>query len=184
MKDGSAYSDYELIDKLVKETDSKWFGLLYDRHASRVFNKCLVLVHDREVAMDLTHDIFIKAFIHIGNFRMNSSFYTWLYTILYNTCIDYLKKSNQYKMVKADKEVLKNLTETIDDAELFNIEYERLQVLLERIPTEDKVVLIMKYQDKMSIQDISQVFGIGGSAAKMRINRAKKKVLDLYKATY
>lgn len=184
VKDVLVYTDYELIDRLLKDADSKWFGILYDRYASKVYNKCLGLIHDRDVAMDLTHDIFVKAFIHIGSFKRNSSFYTWLYTIVYNSCIDYLKKSNQYKTVNAGKEVLNTLAEEVEDEALLTIEYDRLQALLEKIPTEDKVVLMMKYQDKLSIQDISQVFGIGGSAVKMRINRAKKKILDLYRSTY
>lgn len=184
MKDVSVYSDYDLIDKLQQDGDSRWFGMLYDRHASKVYNKSLTIVHDKDTAKDLTHDIFIKAFIHIGEFKRNSSFYTWLYTIVYHTCLDFLKKSNQFKMVPADKELLKDVIDEIDDQDLMELEYERLKVLLEKIPTEDKIVLLMKYQDKMKIQDISQVLKIGESATKMKISRAKKKIYDLYNIKY
>lgn len=184
LKDVFVYTDYDLIDMLLKDGDSKWFGILYDRYASKVYNKCLMLLRDKDSAKDLTHDIFIKAFLHIGNFKKDSSFYTWLYTIVYNTCIDHLKKSNKYKMVPADIELKKFVEEEVEDQEILNMECERLKILMEKIATDDKLILIMKYQDKMKIQDISQILNISNSAVKMRINRAKKKVLELYNLTY
>ncbi len=184
MKDDYKYSDFEIIDKLLQEKDSKWFAILYDRYASMVYNKCIALTNNNEIAKDLTHDIFIKAFLNISKFKKNSTFYTWIYSITYNICIDYLKKSKQYITLPLDDESWQVPQEEIDDKELLEIEIKRLKILLEKIPTDDKLILLMKFQDNMKIQEIGQILNIGESATKMRINRAKKKISELHNSIY
>ena len=181
MKSVIEYTDYEIIDKLLKEGDSKWFGILYDRYASKVYNKCIAIVSDHEVAKDLTHDIFIKAFLNISKFNKNSTFYTWIYSITYNFCIDYLKKSNKYLLAtNTDQISEKEIVKEVDDKELLQIAIDRLKILLEKISTDDKMILLMKYQDDMTIKEIGTCFSIGESAVKMRLNRAKRKIIDMY----
>ena len=184
MTNSIKYSDSELIEKLIEERDSRWFAILYDRHSSKVFNKCITLLQNKEVAKDLTHDIFIKAFVNISKFEGKSSFFTWLYAITYNMCIDYLRKSNVYSEMVADDEAVPDVLDDIDDAKLLRIELDRLKILLEEIPNSDKIVLLMKYQDDMSIREIGDIFNLGDSAIKMRICRAKKKVIELYNIRY
>lgn len=178
------YSDAELIEKLKVDKDNKWFAILYDRHAPKVYNKCVALTHDIEASKDLTQDIFLKAFTSIINFKGNSTFFTWLYAITYNTCIDYLRKANMYIEVPVDNENILVVKDEVEDQELMRIEIDRLERLLKEIPTYDKLILLMKYQDGLTIQDISQLLNIGESAAKMRISRAKKKLIDMYNIKY
>jgi RNA polymerase sigma-70 factor (ECF subfamily) len=178
------YTDAQLIQKLISEKDSKWFAILYDRYAPGVYNKCINLTHDKVASQDLTHDIFIKAFTSINSFKGKSSFFTWLYAITYNTCIDYLRKVNLYIDIPISDDNTPIVKDEIDDKELMRIELDRLKILLKEIPTDDKMILLMKYQDEMTIHDIEEVFQIGESAAKMRISRAKKKIIDLYNSRY
>ncbi len=185
LKEKSVFSDYELIDKLIKEKDNKWFGFLYDNYASKVFNKCLSLVHDMDLAKDLTHDVFIKAFLNISRFNKSARFYTWIYAITYNACIDYLKESKKYIVLSTVKEIEEeDITIDENDDELMSINIDRLRVLMEKIPIDDKLILLMKYQDDMTHKEISDFFEIGESATKMRISRAKKKLIDLYNIKY
>ncbi len=179
-----AYSDFELIDKQLKEGDNKWFGIIYDRHVSVVYNKCLTLVKNKEVAKDLTHDIFLKVFLKLSGFKGNSSFRTWLLSITYNDCIDSLKSTKKFIDISED-EVPGNLTDgDNNDQEIMSMEIKRLEKLLNKIPTDDKMILLMKYQDDLSIREIEQVLDIKESAVKMRISRAKAKLLNLYNIKY
>jgi RNA polymerase sigma-70 factor (ECF subfamily) len=181
LKEVTDYSDIELIDKLLQEGDSKWFGILYDKYASKVYNKCLALTHDTYAAKDLTHDIFIKVFLSIRKFNKNSTFYTWIYSITYNACIDYLKKSNKYLLEPhTDQITEKEIVKEVEDTEIFQITMDRLKILLEKISTDDKMILLMKYQDDMTIKEIGTCFNIGESAVKMRLTRAKRKIIDMY----
>lgn len=184
LEDHTTYTDNEILEKLIKTKDNKWFAILYDRYSSRVYNKCIGLTHDTEIAKDLTHDIFIKVFINISTFQYKSAFYTWVYAITYNTCIDYLRKSDLYIDIPVDDENITPTAEEYDDTELMKMELSRLRILLEEIHTDDKMILLMKYQDEMTIQDIGHILNIGESAAKMRINRAKKKIISVYNSKY
>lgn len=184
MKDIIVYTDYQIINKILKDGDSKWFGILYDRHVSVVYNKCLTLVKNKEVAKDLTHDIFLKVFLKLGSFKANSSFRTWLLSITYNDCIDSLKSTKKFIDFSED-EVPGNLTdEDNNDQEIMYMEIKRLEKLLNKLPTNDKMILLMKYQDDLSIREIEQVLDIKESAVKMRISRAKAKLLKLYNIKY
>lgn len=184
MKENLKYSDLEIIDRLLQEKDSKWFTILYDRYAPKIYNKCITLTNDNEIAKDLTHDIFIKAFVNISKFKRNSTFFTWIYAITYNTCIDYLKKSKQYINLPLEDENLPVSQDEIDDMELLRMEIKRLRILLDKIPTDDKLILLMKFQDEMTMHEIGQVLDIGESATKMRTSRAKRKLIDLYNSKY
>jgi len=94
-------TDRELIRETLENADHRAFGELYDRYCSRVFNKCINFTKSKSEAEDLTHDIFLKVFLKLSTFNQNSSFYTWLYSITYHTCIDYTrgKSSNRQDIV-------------------------------------------------------------------------------------
>ena len=84
--------DSELIEKINASGESFWFGILYDRHEKLVYNKCLSMLKNQTDAEDLTHDIFIKVFVSLKQFKGASQFKTWLFSITYNFCISFLRK--------------------------------------------------------------------------------------------
>ncbi|NIJ46319.1 RNA polymerase sigma-70 factor (ECF subfamily) [Wenyingzhuangia heitensis] len=176
-------TDNELIEELVKNNNTQLFAVLYDRYSSVVYNKCLSFVKSKEVAEDLTHDLFVQLFVKIKTFKGESKFSTWLYSYTYNFCINYIQrdKYNQNEKVCDQLETSYADVEDIDDALIFEIKAEKLVVILDKIDPEDKMILLMKYQDDMSIKELSTLLTIGESAVKMRLNRAKKKALETSK---
>ncbi len=93
-----------------------------------------------------------------------------------------MKKTKQL-FVSEEKEGSEPL-EDIDDKEILEIEISRLKVILEKIPTEDKAVLLMKYKEELSIKEIGEVLNKSESAVKMKIKRAKAKVQKVYKQEF
>ena len=73
-----------------------------------------------------------------------------------------------------------DVEDDIEDAFLLEMNVKRLKIILEEIPTSDKSILLMKYQDEMSIKEIGQILDKSESAIKMKIKRAKQK----FKKTY
>src|SRR5690606_1997088 len=69
--------------------------------------------------------------------------------------------------------------EEISDSELIEINYAKLQEILNKLALEDKAILLMKYKKDMSEKDIVEILNIKESAVKMRLQRAKKRVLEL-----
>lgn len=180
----SKLTDEELVKKIVVSKDSKLFAELYDRYASTVYNKCLGFSKSKVEAEDLTHDIFIKLFVKLNTFKGTSKFSTWLYSFTYNYCVNYIQRNSYKNKEKVDSEIIEKNTsvvDTISDAEIFQLKAEKLQKVLSIIDSNDKMILLMKYQDDLSIKEIKDVLGIGESAVKMRLKRAKEKVMEIYK---
>ena len=177
-------SDEEVIARITEKGESFLFEILYNRYYSKVLDKSYSLVKNGELAADLTRDILSKVYEKLSGFKGNSSFSSWLYSITYNHCIDYLREKK--KLHYPDWNMQNELPEIIDEVEEDNtaINYDRLLKLLDLIHTEEKAMLVMKYQDNYSLKEIGEALRISESAAKMRIKRAKARLLYLYKTLY
>lgn len=177
-------TDEELVFKIVETNNSQLFAILYDRFSKVVYNKCYGFAKNKEEAEDLTHDVFIRLFVKLKTFKGNSKFSTWLYSFTYNFCVNYVQRNTHKKKEKVTvvTDVIKDdeVFEEIDDAQLFELKSEKLAKALALMDPKDKAILLMKYQDDMSIKEIKEALGIGESAVKMRIKRAKQKVISVY----
>jgi len=178
-------TDEEVIKHILDSGSMQYIEVLYDRYSQKVYRKCLSFVKQPSIAQDITHDIFIKVYMNLGSYRSQSRFSTWLYSITYNYCIDFLRKGKKQKMVSMENQ--SQAMESLEDdepEELPYIEIDRLTKIMDQISSEEKMILLMKYKDGMSIKDIKEVFEISESATKMRIKRAKEKVRSIYFNTY
>ncbi|WP_371807802.1 RNA polymerase sigma factor [Lutibacter sp. B1] len=179
--DISLLSDNELVQKIVKTNDTHLFAVLYDRHVAVVYNKCLGFATSAEEAQDLTHDIFIKLFVKLRTFKGTAKFSTWLYSFTYNFCVNYVTRNN-YKKNEKNFEGEISDSDEIDSSEeiLFEMKTEKLKKALNLIDPSDKMILLLKYQDDFSIKEIQEVLEINESAVKMRLKRAREKVISVY----
>ena len=176
-------SDEELVQAIVKTNNTLLFETLYDRYSRLVYNKCYGFAKDEHEAKDLTQDVFLKLFVKLASFKGKSKFSTWLYAFTYNHCVNYVTRNTAKKFEKqsVDYTDIENLSEDEEDDNSFlNMKVERLKVALELISPEEKMILLLKYQDFLSIKEIESVLGIGESAVKMRIKRAKDKLKSVY----
>ncbi len=140
---------------------------------------------DVTLAEDLTHDIFLKILLNLSKFKKKSKFSTWIYSITYNYCIDFLRKSRKENYVTIDEE--RSLVGDMvyeEDSNLIEIETSRMIRMLDMIRGDEKMILVMKYHDGMSIREIQQILNVSESAVKMRIKRAKEKLRQLYNEIY
>ncbi|MBB1149060.1 RNA polymerase sigma factor [Myroides sp. C15-4] len=177
-------TDEELVQFIIHNGNTSLFGILYDRYGQKVYQKCLGFAESRDAAEDLTQDVFVKLYLNLKSFRGEAKFSTWLYSFTYNHCVNYSKSilRRQRDNVELQEETLYVSTadEEVTDEEIFSLTVEKLQEALGLIDPEDKIVLLMKYQDDKSIKDIAQLLELGESAVKMRLHRAKKKIVELY----
>ena len=167
-------NDEELVSALQKHMDTERFGVLYDRYTTKVYQKCLGMTRDKDLAKDLTHDIFLKAFVNLSKFDHRSKFGTWLYSITYNYCLDTLRKGQRTRSEEIDERVEDG---TIDDqayeAKLLGLRADRLDQVIAKLDPADRALLLMKYQEDLSVKDIMEVMALQESAVKMRILRAR-----------
>lgn len=176
----AAVRDSDLINRITSGGTNESFSILYKRYHKKVYDKCYSFVKNKVIARELTNEIFSKTYEQLANFRQKSSFSSWLFTITYNHCIDYLRKQKQLHYPNWNKE--NQITDFIDEPEekIDEINYDNLLVILEMIHPEEKAMLLMKYQDNISIKTISEAMRISEDAAKMRLKRARTRVMFLY----
>ncbi|WP_293283530.1 RNA polymerase sigma factor [Allomuricauda sp.] len=176
-------SDEELVKQIVADNDPMLFGKLYDRYVTMVYNKCYGFAKSADEAEDLTQDVFLQLFIKLRTFKGKSKFSTWLYSFTYNFCVNYVNRNKQLKIRDKSVQVETSehkLTEEVPDESLFEMKADKLKKALELIAAEDKSLLLLKYQDGASIKDLVSLLEIGESAVKMRIKRAKERLVEIY----
>ncbi|PCJ92732.1 MAG: RNA polymerase subunit sigma-70 [Flavobacteriaceae bacterium] len=159
------------------------FGRLYDRYAKMVYNKCYGFAKTRSEAEDLTQDIFLLLFVKLKTFKGNSKFSTWLYSLTYNFCANYVNRDKQKKINDNSVPIENqnhNFSTDIPDADLFMMKSVKLEKALRLIDPNDKSILLLKYQDGVSIKELITLMDISESAIKMRLKRAKMRIIEMY----
>ncbi len=183
VKNSNKQTDEDLVKAIVETNNTLLFEVLYDRYSTLVFNKCFGFAKDEDEAKDLTQDVFLKLFVKLGSFKGKSKFSTWLYAFTYNHCVNYVTRNAAKKIEKQsiDYKDIENISEDdIDDKDFLSMKVDKLKKAMNLISPDEKMILLLKYQDFLTIKEIESVLGIGESAVKMRIKRAKDKLLEVY----
>ena len=185
-KYGKSNTEKQLTDEeivaLILAGEQQHLDVLYDRYSTKIFHKCLSIIKDREASKDCTHDIMVKIFMNLAKFQGRSAFSLWVHSITYNFCMDYLSKQKrrgisdfsdiEFEQVSDDDEALE--TKLLQDLKLT-----QLEVVFEKLNADDKILLLMRYQDGLSVRDIAESLGVGESAIKMRLKRSRDRLGDL-----
>lgn len=174
-------SDSVLVDLIVKEGRIELKNVIYKRYSQKVYFRCLSIVHDSEMAKDLTQDVLLKVFSNLSQFKGKSTFNMWVRAITFNYCIDYLRKRKRMYFEEYQEEKLENMTtedNTIAAKQLLEERSEILKTLICDLKVKDQAVIKMRYYEGRSIKEISDAIGSGVSATKMRLKRAKERLIE------
>lgn len=179
-------TDSELVREYLKTNNSLYFTQLYRKYSGKVYGKCLSILKNDDEARDAVQEIFVKIMLNMVNFGEKSQFSTWIYSITYNFCIDNIRRKKKEKtLFSEDIERAPDVaSEEVSDEVLLEMDVKYLKQVLEELPTGDKMILLMKYHDDMSIKEIADVISKTESAVKMKIKRAKHKAQELYEKIY
>jgi RNA polymerase sigma-70 factor (ECF subfamily) len=166
------------------EGDLRAFEQLVHRHRKRILADCLYLTRDANNSEDLAQEVFVKAFFAMRRFEGRSSFRHWLQRIKARNCLNYLKKQAGKRAVDVD-----NTTEAVEQLSAPPVAERRLEEaekrariegILDVIPETLRVPLILRDMDELPYEEIANLLGIGLSAVKMRIKRARMLFKRLY----
>lgn len=186
--DRNTYTDLELVHLTIQKRDEKAFGVLYSRYKIQVFSKCISFTKSKEEAEDLCHDIFIKILLKLSTYKEKASFSSWVYAITYNSCVDFVQKKYKtnettLELDEIDETRIKVFHSDIEEV-LLQLKVEHLKEVLDHLKPEDKMILLLKYQDDLSIMELQEVFDKGESAIKMKLLRAKERAVEIHKSIY
>lgn len=181
VKSDAHLTDEQVVARVL-EGETALLDVLYERYSGKIFHKCLSLIKDREAAKDCTHDIIVKVFTNLANFKGRSAFSLWVHSISYNYCMDYLQKRKRTDFsdnIEYELDVLTNDDSELEDKLLHDLQLVQLETVFEKLNTDEKMILMMRYQDNMSVKDISDSLQIGESAVKMRLKRSRDHLGEL-----
>lgn len=174
----SELDDNEIVEKSLE--DLKYFACLYERFGQKLLRYILKISNaDYDEASDILQDAFIKVFINLNEFDHDLKLSSWLYRIIHNETISYCRKKRSFgknKTVNLNDSQLKDYEYQLD--ETINEEEKTLltNVLLDSLPLKYKEVLVLRYFEKLSYEEISDVLKIPEGTVSVRINRAKSQL--------
>lgn len=187
-------TDTQLIKNYLSGC-GKSFEVLVNRHKAKVFSSIYLMMRDRELAEDLTQDVFIK-FVDIlnkGNYNDEGKFVPWILRVAHNLCIDYIRKSGKLQVSRMPEnyELITDMHKQQEaSAETMAIKDESRSVLrgmIRSLPLEQRQVLLMRHFADMSFKEIADLTGVSINTALGRMRYAVnnlRKQMEVNKLAY
>lgn len=182
--------DEELVHAalMAPEGDLRAFEQLVQMYRKRIMADCQYLTHDINNSEDLAQEVFVKAFFGMRTFEGRSSFRHWLQRIKVHHCLNHLKKQDGNGVFSLDDDSEQSFAElqvspVADKALEAMDERRRVQKILASLPDTLRIPLIMRDMDELPYEDIAMSLGIGLSAVKMRVKRAREQFRALYRGS-
>lgn len=170
-------SDLELVQE-VRNGRRQAYTELMRRYQQRVYWSARRIVGTHEEADDIAQETFIKAYVSLGDFRGDASFFTWLYRIAVNLSLNAIRKRQVLNYLR-ESAVLRRVLPLEEDP-VREVEYRELQSRLDaavaRLPEKQRAVFVLRYHDGLSYEEIAQVLKTSVGGLKANYFHALKKV--------
>lgn len=183
-----ASDDFQLI-RSFQAGSEKALEELVRRYQRQVANIIYLTLGDRSEVEDLTQEAFLRVYRSLERFEFDSSFYSWLYRIVVNLCIDELRRRKIKRTFSLDfftenrHEREQGTTTTKDGVDELLGKEKRETILraLDRISAEHRTVLVLREYNDLSYGEIAKILRITPQAVKSRIFRARAELRELLK---
>lgn len=165
---------------LKKDTPwaSKEFGEIYQEHSQSIYYLALRLLGDPAQAEDATHDVFLKAYRKLGQFRGESGIRTWLYRITINHCQNLAQTWHRRHIFSNADEGVWETAGTSGDSPLRVLEIkelgQRIQKTLNALPEEYRLLLLLVADEQLSYQEVGALTEQTADAVRGKLHRARK----------
>lgn len=175
--------DYTEAVEKAKQGDQKAKEELYTETCQSVYFLARNMVKSDEDAMDIVHDSYICVFQKLDNIKNAAGFKSYLRTTVVNRCKNYLKKKKPLylsDMTEDGTELELEDTDGVIPGELVGNEdvIECVRRVVESLPEEQRMCVILRYYDEMSLQEIANTLEVSLGTVKSRLSRANKKMRD------
>jgi RNA polymerase sigma-70 factor, ECF subfamily len=175
-----------IIKKRIKQVlkgDQNAYAEIVEIYKDKVFQLCYRMLGNRHEAEDMAQEAFIRAYVNIASFNINLKFSTWLYRIATNLCIDRIRKKKpdfyldaevsgtdgltMYSQVAADTALPEEEVESIELQEIIQRE-------ISKLPEKYRSVIVLKYIEELSLNEISEILDMPLGTVKTRIHRGRE----------
>ncbi len=176
--------------KRAQHGEQEAFGLLVEQYHRKVFSTVFRIIRQQDQVEDLAQEVFLKVFLAIRSYNFRAPFRAWLSRITINHCYDFLRRQKSSKVsyywqfTDEGRRALES-SPALEDRRRLNVEEEStlkdlVRKLLDRAPPEDRLVLVMKEMEDLSIEEIARNLNWSTSKVKVRLHRARKRMLADY----
>jgi len=156
--------------------DPSAFGELYDRHLLQIYRFVYSRVRDQTAAEDVTSEVFMKALKSIGRYQdTGKPFSAWLYQIAVNSVADRYRSSRPVDDID-DQRDLAIGGPALEEVAAQRDELRRIWGVVETLPRQQRIAMVLKFQEDMKIEDIANAMGKTPGAVKLLIHRGVTKV--------
>ncbi len=171
-------SDQQLVSQYLKGDESS-LELLISRHKSKIFTSIILFVKDKYLAEDIFQDTFIKVIetLRTGKYKEEGKFLPWVMRIAHNLCIDYYRKVKRIPNVINSEgfdifEILKFASNNAEDVMIKNETISKVKKLVDKLPHEQKEVVILRHYADLSFKEIAKLTGVSINTALGRMRYA------------
>lgn len=181
--------DDTLVIQTILQGQQQAYAILVNRYQAYVFTLVRRYVDDRELAEELSQDVFVKAYRCLADFNGSSKFSTWLYTIVNTTCLSHLRKKKDRSILMEQNRLLSISDEThshddIQQGIALKAKREALAKAINYLQPEDAYIITLFYRLEQSVEEIGKVLGISSSNVKVKLFRARQKLREILETKF
>ena len=174
-------SDNEVLSRVLRG-DQQAYADIVKRYQSFVFTIALRYTPNREDAEEIAQDTFVKAYRSLSDFRGESKFSTWLYTIVTTTCLTFLRKK-KLETHSLDNEKVFEAADSVDSGFRANqVEQKSRLTMVNKaialLSPDDAQIITLFYKGEQSLEEIGQILGLEPNTVKVRLHRARQRLKE------
>ena len=179
--------DERTLVRKAQRGDKAAFETLVRRHQQRVFAVARGILKRHEDVEDIAQQVFVKAYFSLKRFDQRAAFSTWLYKITVNECWDLLRKKKvrplvyesdfneeQSRQYAASEREAADAPDTGDRMAM----RQRLESMLGQLEPRDRAMLVLKEVEGFSVEEIAESMGLNANTVKVRLFRARRRIVD------
>ncbi|MFZ6011368.1 MAG: RNA polymerase sigma factor [Bacteroidota bacterium] len=170
----------ELIMEAVKSGDLQRATLLFERYNKRIFNFLARMTMDRELAEDLTQNVFLRIIKYRNSYREGLKFQSWIYQVARNVFSDHYQAHKNKFSDFVDVEKIGDHMADRDDAEEQDEKEKLLHRSLARLSEEQRELLILTRFQQMKYEEVAQIMDTTVANIKVKVHRAILKLREYY----
>lgn len=169
--------------KQVLKGDQNAYGEIVELYKDKIFQLCFRMLGNRHEAEDVAQEAFIRAYVNIQGFNQKKKFSSWIYRIATNLCIDRIRKKkpdyfldaevpgteglNMYSQISSDH--------PLPEEKLVSLELqETVQREIANLPEKYRAVIVLKYIEELSLNEISEILDLPLGTVKTRMHRGRE----------
>lgn len=173
--------DNEIISRVLKGEQNAYAELV-NRYQAYVFTLVLRMVKSREDAEEVAQDVFVKAYRSLADFRGESKFSTWLYTIANTTSITFLRKK-KLDVHSLDNEKVFEVADSKDSGLRANLVEQKSRVnmvnaAIAMLSPDDAEIITLFYKAEQNLEEISRILRLETNTVKVRLHRARTRLKE------